>query len=387
MFEYQPKRHPLQTFQFWFAILLCTGSVIAWRTGLLRVERSANPERHFVEEEMPPPPTDEIAPESVPLVSDVVTLAPPQGPEPPLAHHAEQASATFESSQHASLPMTPRKHDVTTRTPGESVIQPLAGEQPTTQPVEVDARSASHDVWEAAPELGDTLDLTEIDRLIERGDDVAALKLLSTHYWQQPEQRDRLRDRLHKLSRRVYFLPHPHYTAPYEVQFGDRLEIIAKQYDVPWQYLAKVNRVTPEKIRAGQKLKVNRGPFSVVVDLSHFELTVHAHGYFVARMPVGIGKDESTPIGTFRVTDKVTDPIYYGPDGVIQNDDPTNPLGEYWIAISDEQDTLQGYGIHGTIDPTTIGKAESKGCVRLHDQDIADLYDLLTIGSEVVIRR
>jgi lipoprotein-anchoring transpeptidase ErfK/SrfK len=188
-----------------------------------------------------------------------------------------------------------------------------------------------------------------------------------TWYWQHPEQRERFQDRLDLLARRIYFQPKPHYIAPYRVQSGDRMETIAREYRQSWEYLAKLNRVDPERIQAGQELKVLQGPFSVVVDLSRFELTVHAHGYYVTRFPVGIGKEGATPVGTFRVTDKVTDPTYYGEEGVIAHDDPANPLGKRWIAINNEEGTLQGYGIHGTIEPSSIGKAVSRGCIRLND--------------------
>jgi lipoprotein-anchoring transpeptidase ErfK/SrfK len=166
----------------------------------------------------------------------------------------------------------------------------------------------------------------------------------------------------------------------HEIQSGDRLQTIAQQYDVPWQYLAKLNRVEPQRVRAGQRIKVIKGPFSAVIDLSDYELTVHAHGYFVTRYPVGIGQDGSTPVGAFTIENKLVDPTYYGPDGVVEHDDPSNPLGERWIDIGNS------YGIHGTIEPDSIGQSMSRGCIRMHNDDVAAVYDLLSIGSEVTIR-
>ena len=46
-----------------------------------------------------------------------------------------------------------------------------------------------------------------------------------------------------------------------------------------------------------------------------------------------------------------------------------------------------GFGIHGTIDPESIGRAESAGCVRMNKDDVEELFDLVPQGSEVVIRR
>ena len=102
MFEYQTPRHPLQTFQFWFVILLCSGAVAAWRFDLFHPQSSeltiSTAALDIIEEEMPPPPSDPgISGESTP-VADVIT-APLQFQEEP-AHHPEEMPA-------ASLPARP----------------------------------------------------------------------------------------------------------------------------------------------------------------------------------------------------------------------------------------------------------------------------------------
>ena len=170
-------------------------------------------------------------------------------------------------------------------------------------------------------------DFSAIDALIEAGSDVEANYELSTLYWKRPGLRPQLLPRLQQVSHRIYFQSTNHYMDPYEIQPGDVLQTIAREYGVTWQYLAKLNRTKPERIRPGQKLKVIEGPFSAVVDLSDFRLTIHAHGHFVAEFPVGIGRDGTTPIGKFTVKEKLSDPTYYGREGVIAHDDPNNPLG------------------------------------------------------------
>jgi len=231
------------------------------------------------------------------------------------------------------------------------------------------------------PQSADRVDLSTIDQLIVDGEDVEANFQLSNLYWKRPEIRNQLEDRLRAVSYRIYFAPEPHYVDAYVVRPGDVLQNIAKDYNISWEYLAKLNRTDPKKIRPGQKLKVIQGPFAAVVDLSDMELTIHSRGHFVHAFPVGIGQDSSSPMGTFKVLDKLRDPTYYGPNGVIEHDDPQNPLGEYWLDLGDS------YGIHGTIDQSSIGKADSLGCIRMKDRDIADVYDLLTKASEVLIRR
>ena len=201
-------------------------------------------------------------------------------------------------------------------------------------------------------------------------------------YWSNPELRNQIAQRIKRTADSIYFSSQPHYMDPYVVHAGDQLQKIASTYQVPWEYLAKLNQVDPHRIRPGQDLKVIKGPFSAVVELNSFNLTVHAHGYYVRRYAVGLGRDDATPEGTFRVVNKVVNPQYTDPSGrVIDADDPANPLGERWIDLGN------GYGIHGTVNPKSIGKAESRGCVRLTNADVEEVFDMLSVGSEVLIRR
>ena len=149
--------------------------------------------------------------------------------------------------------------------------------------------------------------------------------------------RDTIQSRIEKTAFSIYLAPQPHYLKPYEVRPGDQLRLIAIKYNVPWQYLTKLNRVDPQKIQAGQKLKVIRGPFSAVVDLSDFRLTVHCQGYYVHHYQVGIGKDGSSPIGRFRVQEKLENPTYYGPDGVVAAGNPCRIIREITEADRDRK--------------------------------------------------
>ncbi len=169
---------------------------------------------------------------------------------------------------------------------------------------------------------------------------------------------------------------------PYDVQPGDNLERIAERYGVPWQLLHKINGVTnPQALQPGEKLKVVRGPFSADVNLSKFRLTLWLGDLYAGNFPIGIGNESAnTPDGDFSVQDKLENPTYYG-EQVIAADDPTNPLGEHWISLGNH------IGIHGTIEPQTIGQAASNGCIRLTERDITDVYDILSTGSRVIIRR
>ena len=244
-----------------------------------------------------------------------------------------------------------------------------------------DPTETPHDVRE-----GDILSpesqLAAAEEKLEAGEILAAHRLLSKLYWNHKEFRPQIQDKIAGTAKSIFFQSQPHFVEPYVIQSGDRLEVIARKYQLSWEYLAKLNRTEPKRIQSGQKLKVVKGPFAAVVDLREFALTIHLQGYYVKRYPVCIGKDGSSPVGKFAVLNKVENPPYTGPDGkVIAADDPSNPLGERWIDLGDS------YGIHGTIDPESIGKAESRGCIRMGDREVIEVYNFLVKGSEVVIRK
>ncbi len=262
-------------------------------------------------------------------------------------------------------------------------LQPADDSQPVgAAATEEPLRIASRIGQTPAPTGESATKLAAIDTLLENSDFIVAHRELSNIYWKQPDLRPQIMSRLEENAARIYFNPQPHFLQPYELQSGDLLQRVAPKYSLSWQYLAKLNRISdPSRIRAGQKLKVIKGPFSAFVDLSDFELTIHAHGFFVKRYSVGIGQDGSSPIGKFKVLEKIPTPQYTDPDGkVIAGGAPDNPLGPYWLDLGDS------YGIHGTIDPTSIGKAESRGCIRMRNEEVAEVYDFLITGSEVVIR-
>ncbi len=198
------------------------------------------------------------------------------------------------------------------------------------------------------PELASRL--KTIDGYLEADDVLRAHRELSTIYWSKPGWRSAIQQRIEKTANTIYFDPRLHFVEPYIVNPNDQFVQIAKRYNVPWQYLAKLNGVDPKKLKPGKKLKVMQGPFSAIVESDSFLLTVHAYGYFVRAYPIGIGKDNATPLGKLAVLNKVVKPQYTDPHGrVIDGDDPQNPLGPRWLDLGNS------YGIHGTIDPGSIG--------------------------------
>jgi LysM repeat protein len=189
----------------------------------------------------------------------------------------------------------------------------------------------------------------------------------------------------------------------YQVLGGDRLERIGAKHAVTADLLMRLNGLSdPRRLRAGSYIKVLKGPFHAVVNKSAFRLDLYLGGVpgsesaadatYVTSYPVGLGKDDSTPLGKWRVEPdrKVKNPVYYSPrgEGVIEADDPANPLGEYWIGLGGiEGDAVgkESYGIHGTIDPSSIGRMESMGCIRLKNEDVAVVFSALIEGKSTVL--
>ena len=183
-------------------------------------------------------------------------------------------------------------------------------------------------------------------------------------------------------------------TTTHTIGSGEYLINIGKQYNVPYEAIMLINGIEdPTKIRAGQKLKVPNGPFHVKIKTSKFRLDVYLGDYYIRSFPVALGADQGTPLGKWIVKDRLPNPTYYPPASAVKKEiippnDPTNPLGEHWISLEGtEGDAVgrNGYGIHGTIEPESIGKAASMGCVRMHNQDVAFLYKLMMPGHSTVM--
>lgn len=151
----------------------------------------------------------------------------------------------------------------------------------------------------------------------------------------------------------------------YAIQAGDRLVNIARKYDVPHEILMDINNIrNAATIRADQKLKMVRGPFHARIEKRDFRLDVYLGELYVRSYPVGLGSDDGTPEGVWRVKDRLENPTYYPSASavdkrIISPDDPANPLGEHWIGLEGVEGAAvghEGYGIHGTIEPDSIGK-------------------------------
>lgn len=122
----------------------------------------------------------------------------------------------------------------------------------------------------------------------------------------------------------------------------------------------------------------------IIVNKATNTLAFFNEGKRVMEVPVATGKtNELTPEGVFTVTVKAKDPYYRKKD--IPGGDPRNPLGPRWIGFDAKGTDGRIYGIHGTNRPESIGHYISNGCIRMNVEAVKQLYDLVPIGTKVLI--
>jgi len=148
--------------------------------------------------------------------------------------------------------------------------------------------------------------------------------------------------------------------------------------------------VVPERLRrAVVAYNTSEAPGTIVIDTGHTAL------YFVlgqgraVRYGVGVGREGFTWSGVQTISRKAEWPDWHPPAEMIARQPylprfmaggPGNPLGARAMYLGTSQ-----YRIHGTNDPSTIGKFVSSGCIRLTNEDVTDLFSRVDVGTKVVV--
>jgi lipoprotein-anchoring transpeptidase ErfK/SrfK len=106
----------------------------------------------------------------------------------------------------------------------------------------------------------------------------------------------------------------------------------------------------------------------LVIALSKRRLLLYQDGHLSASFPVAVGKGQTpTPVGNWHIINKkiLTD---------------NSVFGSRWLGLNHP-----GYGIHGTNQPDSIGTAVSHGCIRMYNADVEQLFQLVSVGTPVII--
>lgn len=159
------------------------------------------------------------------------------------------------------------------------------------------------------------------------------------------------------------------------VRQGETLSVIAANYRIPLNQLLIANQISnPNLVYIGQKIVIpnlpdpETIPYSIHISVSNKRLTLYLNGQVVKEYPIAVGRMvTATPIGDFVIVNR--------------QPNPGGPFGAMWLSLSKLH-----YGIHGTNDPSSIGKAVSHGCIRMFNKDVLELSSLVPNGTKVLIR-
>jgi len=158
------------------------------------------------------------------------------------------------------------------------------------------------------------------------------------------------------------------------VKAGEALWSIAEDYRVSVQALIQANQLpNPNQLYIGQQIIIpglpdpNQISHRINVSISNRTLTLLQSGSVVKTYPIAVGRMLfGTPVGEYVIINKAPN--------------PGGPFGTMWMSLSKKH-----YGIHGTNDPSSIGKAVSRGCIRMHNADVEELARTIPIGTRVMI--
>ncbi|MEK4090650.1 L,D-transpeptidase family protein [Viridibacillus sp. FSL R5-0477] len=158
------------------------------------------------------------------------------------------------------------------------------------------------------------------------------------------------------------------------VKPGETLFQLSRDYRTPLSAIISANpSINPNVLYIGQPIVIpgfpdpNTIPYQIDVSLNNRWLRLYKDGILQKQYPIAVGKMlTNTPVGNFIIINKAPN--------------PGGPFGTMWMSLS--KDT---YGIHGTNDPSSIGKAVSHGCIRMHNEDVEELASIIPIGTPVFI--
>ncbi|MCA9235783.1 MAG: LysM peptidoglycan-binding domain-containing protein [Planctomycetales bacterium] len=226
-----------------------------------------------------------------------------------------------------------------------------------------------------------------IQSALDRGELSQALLMLSDWYGDPsltPAEKAEVDTLLGQLAGSVIYSTEPRLEPEYRVQAGETLAQIAAKYSITPELLGKINGVSPgQPLAPGQELKVVRGPFSALIDLSEREMTLMLDRRYAGRFSIQVDTSLTVEDGQWEVVDKPLAPASAtsyqavannGVDRTVMLQNPSAASGQ--VAV------LRGPGAADPVAPEPSGRV-----IRLQSNDIVDVFDILSVGSRVTIRR
>ncbi len=197
----------------------------------------------------------------------------------------------------------------------------------------------------------------------------------------------KIKEVLSKLNKEVIFSQIPNEQAPvYCVQSGDSLGKIAREFGTTVGMIKSINGLRENTIYPGDRLKIVKGKVHLEVSKSQFLLSLYIEGIWIQDYLVGIGANDKTPEGEFEIETRIMNPPWHYRGKVYSAGDSENILGSRWMGFKNRPG-LSGFGIHGTTEPGSVPGAVSKGCIRMVNEDVEQLFEMVPRGTKVVIRK
>ena len=260
---------------------------------------------------------------------------------------------------------------------------PVMPEMPVTAaPVTPQIEAAT----QAEPSLFSATRL-KVQAALDRGELSQALLLLSDWYGDpslSASEASEVESLLGQLAGSVIYSTEHRLEPPYMVQAGEQLETIAKKYDVPWQLLAKINGLgSADQLQPGQQLKVMQGPFSALIDISQRKMTVMLGRRYAGRFTLDFDSQVTVEEGHWEVNQKLLTPANVSLPG----SGPTTPSEERSLMLSNVNGGATKVAIlRGATAPNRLAATAGRE-MRMNPTDAKDAFDILSLGSKVVIRR
>jgi hypothetical protein len=180
-------------------------------------------------------------------------------------------------------------------------------------------------------------------------------------------------------------------TAEYVVQPNDSLWVLCnrtfpREFGVSPEIglIQLINGMSGTNLAVGEILLVPLRDVSVRVDRTNHGMAVSLDEVVLSAYRVGLGKENRTPPGEFLIEVKQEQPTWYHDGQAIPFGDPANILGTRWLGFKNSPGA-RGYGIHGTSKPESIGGDESMGCIRMRNEEVEELFEILPRGTIVTI--
>jgi LysM repeat protein len=315
-------------------------------------------------------PTDSVAGTPMKPSADAANAAPIEPPAsypktntPPGAFDAAGSapiaptSNSYPTTDNASGPALPGVSITPTQDAGDKVT-PTSGSvdgHSLSMPNALTGAPAMAVAWNEINTLVTSKPAEALDRLSRSFDDLNL----------SAEENRRVTESLDQLAGTVVY-SREHLLAPaHVVQPGERLDQIATKYNLTPELLAKINGIAdPANLAPGTQLKVMPGPFGALIDKSRRQLSVFLGGLYAGSFNVGFGQDQAAADGYYKVAGKTFD--------------PSRSL--YVLDLGN------GVTMHTSLDGAPLNNDQARGCIRLDPAQAADVFDILSVGSDVIVR-